>query len=169
MKFFSGFGFQKEEELFVKYLPKSDFCIAGFSYGAQKAIEYALSANERVDRVILLSPAYFDDKPKTFKQAQMRYFKLDREKYMKAFLSNTIYPQKNTLKTKFLSTPNVDDLEKLLYFIWEEKAIETLKKRGITVEVFLGADDKIVNTKEANSFFSNLTTTYFIKNAGHIL
>ena len=58
-KYFNGFSLQNEEELFSEYLLQSELCVAGFSYGAQKAFEYVYKSKERIDRLILLSPAFF--------------------------------------------------------------------------------------------------------------
>ena len=44
-----------------------------------------------------------------------------------------------------------------------------LKNRGIKIEVFLGSEDKIINSKDAFDFFSKYATTYLIKKAGHLL
>ncbi|GAD20170.1 hypothetical protein [Helicobacter fennelliae] len=68
MKFFGGFGFKDEERIFEKilrdlgYFSANPYNICGFSYGAQKAVRFALESlksNVRVNRVLLLSPAFF--------------------------------------------------------------------------------------------------------------
>jgi len=41
------------------YLLNSDYCVAGFSCGAQQAFEYVYHSKKRIDRLILLSPAFF--------------------------------------------------------------------------------------------------------------
>ena len=48
MKYFSGFCLENESELFKSFTCKGDFCIVGFSYGAQKALEYAFTCKEKV-------------------------------------------------------------------------------------------------------------------------
>ena len=60
MKFFSGFCLCNEKELFKEYLEENEFVVAGFSKGAQEAIEYALNAPHRIDKIQLFSPAIFD-------------------------------------------------------------------------------------------------------------
>lgn len=62
MRYYSGFCLQNEQELFNENIIKSDFCISGFSYGAIKAVEYALNADERIDKLQLFSPAFFNNK-----------------------------------------------------------------------------------------------------------
>ena len=45
---------------------ESAYCVAGFSYGAQQAFEYVYHATERIDRLILLSPAFFQTQKPSF-------------------------------------------------------------------------------------------------------
>ena len=59
MKYFNGFSLNGEKELFKEYLIDSEFSVAGFSYGAIEAFEYVYNGKDRVDRLILLSPAFF--------------------------------------------------------------------------------------------------------------
>ena len=68
MKFFSGFCLEGEEKLFDDFTCKNDFCVVGFSYGAQKALEYTLTCRERVDKLQLISPAFFQNKQEKFKK-----------------------------------------------------------------------------------------------------
>ncbi len=51
MRYFSGFSLNGEQELFRDFLVDGEFTVAGFSYGAIRAFEYALDAIERVDRL----------------------------------------------------------------------------------------------------------------------
>ena len=53
--------------------------------------------------------------------------------------------------------------------IWDENKIQEVLDRGTTIEVFLGIEDKIIDAQAAFNFFSPLTTTYFMKDMGHIL
>jgi len=168
MRYFSGFGLQNEHELFNFWLDKSDFVVAGFSYGAIKALEYALNSKDRIDRLILLSPAYFNKKSKSFKKAQLLYFSKDKKTYIKNFLQNAAFGSKVDL-SKYLKEPLKEELEELLYYTWSQDKIKKVLQKGIVIEVVLGEDDKIIDSKEALDFFSNLTTTYFIKRANHIL
>jgi hypothetical protein len=46
MKFYSGFGFWNEKELFSEYLEDREFVVAGFSYGAQKALIDAIDSKK---------------------------------------------------------------------------------------------------------------------------
>jgi pimeloyl-ACP methyl ester carboxylesterase len=168
MKFFSGFCLQNESELFECFLKKSDFVVAGFSYGAIRALEYTLNTNKRVDRLILLSPAFFNDKKTSFKRAQLLYFQKDKQKYIKNFLKNAASGLDFDFK-KYFKDGSLDELKELLYYNWDKQKIEKLINKGVVIEVFLGGEDKIINANSALEFFKDLTTTYFIKRANHIL
>ena len=62
MPYFNGFSLQNEEKYFKEYFIKSELCITGFSHGAQKAFEHVFKSEERVDRLILLSPRILSDR-----------------------------------------------------------------------------------------------------------
>ena len=66
-KYFSGFCFENESEIFDEYLEINDFTVSGFSYGAIKAFEEVLASNKRVDKLQLFSPAFFQSFDKKFK------------------------------------------------------------------------------------------------------
>ncbi len=168
MKYFNGFSLQKEKELFRPYLPPSEYCVAGFSYGAQQAFEYVYHAEERIDRLILLSPAFFQAEKPSFIRTQLRYFEAGQEAYVKQFLSNAVHPSSIDL-SDYVNIGTKEELEALLTYQWESKKIQELLDRGITIEVFLGSEDKIIDAQKAFDFFKPMTTTYLIKNAGHML
>ena len=168
MKYFNGFSLQEEEELFTPYLLNSDYCVAGFSYGAQQAFEYAYHAKERIDRLILLSPAFFQTEKPSFIRTQLRYFEAGQEAYVKQFLANVTYPSKLDL-SNYLQVGTKEELESLLSYQWDTKKIQEILDRGTTIEVFLGNKDKIIDAQETFNFFSPLTPTYFMKDVGHLL
>lgn len=168
MKYFHGFSLQNEEEIFVSYLINSNYCVAGFSYGAQQAFEYVYHTKERIDRLILLSPAFFQTQKPSFTRTQLRYFDAGKEAYIKQFLANVTYPSKVDLSS-YLEVGTKEALEALLTYEWDQMKIQEVLDRGITIEVFLGESDKIINTKEALTFFSASCTTYSMKDMGHIL
>jgi len=167
VKYFNGFSLKNEESLFEDYLIKHDTTVAGFSYGAQQALEYVYTSKERIDRLILLSPAFFQTQKASFIRAQLRYFESDKQAYVAQFLKNVAYPSSVDLHD-YLQIGSNQELEALLNYTWEEEKIQTILARGITIEVFIGAKDKIVDTKEALNFFTN-TTNYILKDAGHLL
>ena len=168
MVYFNGFSLQNEEKHFSDYLIQSDLCVAGFSYGAQQAFEYVYNSKERIDRLILLSPAFFQTQKPSFSRTQLRYFETGKEAYVKQFLENISYPSTVTLST-YLNVGTKEALASLLTYRWDITKIQKVLNRGTTIEVFLGEKDKIINSQEAFDFFAPLTTTYFIKNVGHLL
>ena len=84
-KYFSGFCFFEESELFQDYIIQNDFTVSGFSYGAVKAFEEVLNSNNRVDKLQLFSPAFFQTQNEKFKRTQIMYFKKDANAYCQTF------------------------------------------------------------------------------------
>lgn len=168
MKYFNGFSLRGEERLFSTYLDESDFTVAGFSYGAQLAFEFAYHSDQRIEKLILLSPAFFQTEKKSFVRAQLRYFEQDKKSYIQQFMTNVTYPGKLDL-SPYLERGSSEALEALLSYCWDSEKIGELLERGTQIEVYLGGRDKIIKSEEAFIFFSALTTTYLIKDAGHLL
>lgn len=168
MIYFSGFSLTHEEGLFSEYTANGALCVSGFSYGAQKAFEYVYASKKRVDRLVLLSPAFFQNQKPSFVRTQLRYFTSGKEAYVKQFLENVSYPSSKDL-TEYLCVGTKEELEALLTYTWDQQKLQELVSRGVSIEVFLGAEDKIIDTKEALGFFYDLTTTYYLKDAGHLL
>jgi len=168
MQYFNGFSLQNEKELFLPYLTESAYCVSGFSYGAQQAFEYVYHATERIDRLILLSPAFFQTQKPSFIRTQLRYFEAGQDAYVKQFLANAAYPSKLGL-SDYLNVGTKEELEALLSYTWDKKKIQEVLDRGTTIEIFLGEDDKIIDAQKAFDFFRPMTTTYFMKHVGHIL
>ena len=168
MKYFNGFSLQNEEKIFDEYLTKGNYNVAGFSYGAQQAFEYAYASKERIERLILLSPAFFQTKKPSFIRTQLRYFESGQEAYVKQFLSNVAYPSDIDL-SEYLNIGTKEELEALLTYTWDEDKLKELSDRGTTIEVFLGEEDKILDSQEAMIFFKKRCTLYSIKKSGHLL
>jgi len=166
--YFSGFSLQNEKELFKEYLTKSNYQVSGFSYGAIKAFEYLLSTTQRVDKLILLSPAFFQENDHKFIRIQLLHYKKNSSLYTENFLKNISYPCNMDL-TKYLKEDSYEDLKKLLTYRWEEEKLNQLKQRAIDIEVHLGGLDKIINHKKAYEFFKPFATIYYYKNKGHTL
>ncbi len=168
-RYFSGFSLQNEQEIFKSYIPKDTLCVVGFSLGAIDALEYTLNSTYRIDRLVLISPAFFNDKSTSFKRAQLRYFATRPMEYMDQFYQN-LYTQTNTVEAYHKAKGNKNDLERLLGYTWQVDKIEALIARGVVVEIFIGEDDKIVDSKKSLEFFTNSgAIVYHIKQAGHIL
>ena len=168
MHYFNGFSLKGEEQLFDDWLVNNALCITGFSFGAQQALEYVYSTQKRIDRLILLSPAFFQTQKSSFIRTQLRYFEADKTAYTAQFLQNAAYPS-NVDLTSFLHTGTKQELESLLTYRWDRKKIEEIQTRGTVIEVFIGSDDKIIPSEDTYAFFSEVTTCYYLKDAGHLL
>jgi pimeloyl-ACP methyl ester carboxylesterase len=168
VRYFSGFSLQGEAELFDAYLSDNPYYVAGFSYGAQQAFEYALSQPHRIDRLILLSPAFFQTQSRSFKRTQLHYFKADKQAYLDRFALSLAHPGTTDI-APYLTPGTYQELKSLLEYQWDEGRIRQLLAQGTRIDVFLGAKDQIIESQEAFAFFSRLTTTYLLRDAGHLL
>lgn len=168
MKYFNGFSLFQEEELFSDILYENDFNVAGFSYGAIKALKYCLTCKERIDTLQLISPAFFQNKSEKFKKFQMRMYEKDKNVYSKNFLKNAATPSSLSLEHYFQESSG-EQLQELLNYDWDENDLKKLKKQGVLIEVYLGSDDKIVDAWSVSEFFQAYATIYIKKEAGHIL
>ena len=166
--YFSGFSLSNEQKIFDDIIDKSEFSICGFSFGAQKAFEYVLNCDTRVDKLQLFSPAFFQNKDIKYKRLQLMFFNKDKEQYCNNFLKNVVGDSSIDLKLYF-KVGSQKELEELLYYNWEKSALETIIDRGIQIEVFLGADDKIIDSNVAYEFFKQYATVYLFQKKGHIL
>ncbi len=166
--FFSGFCFENESELFNEYLEKGVFSFSGFSYGAQKAFEYALNTTSRIDTLQLLSPAFFQNKDEKYKRMQLMFFKKDLTSYCETFIKNVVGNSTKTVEQYFVQG-SYEQLNDLLHYVWEKEKLERLISKGTKIEVFLGGKDEIIDSAAAYEFFKEFATVYYIKDAGHIL
>ena len=167
MVYYSGFSLKDDMVFFDKYLKKSDYNVAGFSHGAIKAFEYALSCKARVDILQLFSPAFFQTKPHSFKRAQMMAYKKDSTTYLSHFIQGCFEPHE-LKKTLHVSTKE-SELEELLNYEWDIEKLKTLRESGVQVEVYLGSEDRIIDVEGAKEFFLPYATTYLINGANHFL
>ncbi len=166
MKYFSGFCLCNEKEIFKEFLEEKEFVVAGFSYGAQKALDFALNSKKRVDKLQLFSPAFFDYNQKIV-DLNLKAFKKDKNLYIKNFLTKAGIDNllMNSFEDFYICECNEKDLYKLFTFDW--KKIKEIK--DIKIEVFLGEFDKIIALKKAYEFFRNYADVYLIKKANHFL
>ncbi len=169
MIYFSGFCLRDESELFAEYYIDNLYTVVGFSKGAIDAFEFVYNSTKRIDRLILLSPAFFQAQKSSFVRTQLRYFDRGQDNYISQFISNVKYPSDINLSS-YLEIGSKDELENLLSYEWDIDKLKEIKDRGIMIEVFLGSEDKIINSDKAFEFFSNNSViTYLIKKVGHIL
>lgn len=166
--YFSGFCLENEEILFSEFIIKNDFTKSGFSYGAIIAFEEVLSSNTRVDLLQLFSPAFFQNKDKKYKRMQEMFYKKDKTSYVNNFLKNISYPSEYNC-FKYLKEGNSTELHTLISYIWTKENLEKVIKQGTRIEVYLGSEDKIIDSFEVMDFFKKYAKVYFIKNVGHIL
>jgi len=165
MRYFNGFCLKGEEVLFEPYLIQSDFTVAGFSYGAIQAVEFALTCKERIDTLQLFSPAFFQDRDAKFKKLQTLSFAKNPDAYCHTFLQNCAPINLET----FFKQGSHQELEALLYYVWDATQLSFLKERGINIEVYLGEQDTIINALHVKDFFVKCATVYYVKRVGHVL
>lgn len=170
MKFFSGFSLKDEEHFFDAYIDKSDFSVCGFSYGAIKAFDYTckqLEEGKRVDTLQLFSPAFFQSKDEKFKRLQVMAYRKNEEVYLEQFLNACFLPyERQDVKR---SVTVLEELEELLNYEWDLSALSALSEKGVTIEVYLGGKDQIVDAEAAKEFFLDVATVTYIKEANHFL
>ena len=167
-KYFSGFCFFDESELFGDYLENNEFTVCGFSYGAIKAFEEVLNSDLRVDKLQLFSPAFFQSYDEKFKRMQLMFFKKDANSYCENFLKNVISPTTKDI-SKYFNMGTYEELEELLNYEWSKEKLQKLVDKGTKIEVFLGGVDKIIDSVKAKEFFKDFATVYYIKEKGHLL
>ena len=178
VKFFGGFGFKDEVRIFepilrdLGYFGDNPYNICGFSYGAQKAVRFALESLEsgkRVNRILLLSPAFFNDKDLAFKDAQVRAFAKNKAFYMKAFYKNIGLKNGDEIYLREVESLDLRTLEQCLRYEFKGAEMELLKSRGVEIVAILGENDKIIDSHKANAFFAQYGIVYLLKNANHLL
>ena len=170
MKFYSGFSLQNESYLFDKYINKSQYTACGFSYGAIKALRYVqeqLACGNRIDRLQLFSPAFFQTKNMKFKRLQLLSYKKNEDAYLRQFMEFCFFP--HTKKIVQSRATKIEELQELLDYEWDLQALQELEQRGVKIEVYLGSEDKIIDVEEARELFLNIATVTYIKNANHFL
>ncbi len=170
MKFFSGFSLKNDESFFKEYTKESEYCVSGFSYGAIKAFKYAqsqLSMGKRVDTLQLFSPAFFQSKSDKFKRLQTMSYKKNEDKYLNDFIRGCFFPYAD-LPTHHIET-KIEELEELLNYEWIISELESLTKKGVEIEVYLGGEDKIIDVASAKELFLEVASVTYIKSANHFL
>ncbi|WP_457597214.1 pimelyl-ACP methyl ester esterase BioV [Hydrogenimonas sp.] len=171
MRFFSGFSFHDEAPLFGEMLEpyrNNPYVVAGFSYGAQRALEHVHGTDGRVERLLLLSPAWFCDKSDAFKKLQLRAFRKDPAGYLARFYAQAAYPAGIDLGP-YKKMGSYEELDALLHYPWYAERLEAVAARGVKIEIYLGAEDRIVDAPAAHDFFKNFGESWLFKHYGHIL
>ena len=170
MKYFSGFSLQNESHFFDVYIYNNDFTVCGFSYGAIKAFEYTcaqLKEGKRVDTLQLFSPAFFQSKDEKFKRLQLMAYRKNEDVYLEQFMNACFLPYERRSVQRSVTV--LEELEELLYYEWDKDALHDLVEQGVSIEVYLGAKDQIVDAEAVKEFFLDVATVTYIKEANHFL
>lgn len=167
MIFYSGFSLTDDVHFFEPYLETGEYCIAGFSYGAIKAAREALNAHRRIDLLQLFSPAFFQTKKESFKRLQLTGYMKDPEAYLDRFIQLCFSP--SPPQPIRHGTHSYDELHELLFYTWEEKMMESIRAKGIRIEVYLGLKDEIIDVAGAKAFFLPYATVTTIREGNHFL
>ncbi len=165
--YFNGFALQDEAHFFDTILEHGQYVISGFSYGAIKAFEEAISSTTRVDKLQLISPAFFQSKPEKFKRLQLMGYKKDSNTYLEKFTANCFLPY--DVRALHYRVHSVEELEELLHYVWDTDVLQKLVSKGTRIEVYLGDQDKISDVGAAYDFFLPFATVTLIKGANHFL
>lgn len=171
MLFFSGFALHEDEHLFEHIINSSHYAVSGFSYGAIKAFEHVadtLKEGVRIDSLQLFSPAFFQTHTQSFKETQCRSYEKNSTIYLKKFLQNCYYPAVNT-NAVALEKHTKKELETLLYYEWDEKKLQYVIDKGVAIDIYLGGQDRIINTQACQDFFAPFGVVHWHKNRGHFL
>lgn len=167
MIFYSGFSLTNEAHFFEKFLEKSDYTVAGFSYGAIKAARYASESKKRIDTLQLFSPAFFQTKKESFKRLQLAAFSNEPEGYLERFIQGCFAPC--PVQDTEVKIGTIEELDELLHYVWEDTLIRSILAKGIRIEVYLGLEDRIIDVQAAREFFRTLVTVTSIRQGNHFL
>ncbi len=168
MIFYSGFSLKNEASFFESYFEKSEYTVAGFSYGAIKAALYASESTKRIDTLQLFSPAFFQTKKESFKRLQMGAFLKSQEEYIENFLLTCFSPHE-AQDVELDEDASESQLRELLYFEWTQELMESIVSKGIRVEVYLGLEDRVIDVQGARELFLPFTTVTSIRTGNHFL
>ncbi len=166
VRYFSGFGFANEQELFESWI--ESYAVAGFSYGAIKAFEHIYNYRDS-NLLQLFSPAFFQHKKERFISMQLKAYHNNPNSYQEQFLANSAYPLFANELLGYRVDTNIKDLEYLLRYKWNRQKLLELRRDGIEIEVYTGAKDKIVDSQRVKEFFEDIAKVYYFNHAGHIL
>jgi pimeloyl-ACP methyl ester carboxylesterase len=168
MIFYSGFSLINDLYFFDDFLEKSDYTIAGFSYGAIKAALYTAESSNRIDTLQLFSPAFFQTKKESFKRLQLAGFSKSPDEYRENFLLTCFSPY-HVGDVQCDSTSNEAQLRELLYFEWSNDLMMSIINKGTRIEVYLGLEDRVIDVAAARDFFISYATVTSIRKGNHFL
>ena len=167
MRFYSGFCLRNESGYFADWLKTGAYSVAGFSYGAIRALQHALQTPTRLDTLQLFSPAFFCNRPESFRRLQLKGYRRDGVAYRARFIENCFAPYPPG------EVEVADDgeaaLQTLLTYDWPEFELRTLHARGTAIEVYLGGRDAVIDADAAREYFTPYATVFYFKDANHFL
>ena len=173
MRYFSGFCFFDEEEIFSDFIDEGVYNVVGFSYGAQRALEFVrdeIKNGKRVAKLQLLSPAFFNNKSSSFKRTQIVGFNKNSRIYIDKFLESCGVDYTNIDSyRRYIKDGDIDELKSLLGYTWDEGVLKKIADKGVEIEVFLGDMDEIIDAWEVMEFFKNSSIVYLLKKRNHLL
>ncbi len=167
MLFYSGFCLRNDAEFFAPWLSRSDYTVAGFSYGAIKALRHAQESERRIDTLQLFSPAYFCNKSDGFKRMQLKGYRADSGLYRSRFIEGCFAPYPAARVDTFDGGEAA--LEELLNYAWPRETLKAVTDKGTRIEVYLGGKDAVIDAEAAREFFKAYATVFYIKDANHFL
>jgi pimeloyl-ACP methyl ester carboxylesterase len=170
MQFYSGFSLQNDIVFFKQFIEENPYYVYGFSYGAIQAflaVQKKVENKQRIDKLVLFSPAFFQTKPQKFIRLQLLGFQKDPDTYIQNFLSSCFAPCKKQQVTLGLATQEA--LSELLHYKWDIAQLQSLRDKGVEIEVYLGDADHVIDHKGAFEFFSQVCDVTYIKKANHFL
>ncbi|WP_120944381.1 pimelyl-ACP methyl ester esterase BioV [Helicobacter labacensis] len=175
-RYFSGFGFQDEAWLFAWLLEQGTlYDVAGFSYGAICALEFAYNQvrqGKRVQRLMLIAPCMLAHKSQAFKNLQLKAYQQNPRTYMQAFFEkigwNALLQQDPSL-ARYTHLGSLQDLQTLLNYHYAPKKLEFLRAKGVHLKVFIGLEDAIMDAQRVRVFFKDHACVWSFKEANHLL
>jgi hypothetical protein len=166
--FYSGFSLKNESFFFDRFLENNAYSVTGFSYGAIKAAQYALSASHRIDTLQLISPAFFQTQSEAFKKLQLKAFTRSPQAYRDNFLISCFSPY-HVQEVDLKHEDNEENLRELLYFEWTSELMKEICAKGTRIEVYLGLEDRVIDVMGAREFFLPYATVTSIRRGNHFL
>lgn len=174
---FNGLFFQKEIKFLKIFNNRGIYDISGFGFGTQKAYDEAflkVSRGERVNRLVLFSPAFFGEIgqiTQSDRDLQIKAFKKNKWTYGYNLLRlmEGENMRENFIPKKFIFEMQLPDLYSMLNYVWDAKKLEMLAYMGVITEVYLGGRDKTINVSKVSDFFAPHSVVYLFKQANHFL
>ena len=153
----------KELSLWVDWLKQKThqpIILIGHSAGANTIVDYLSTTSQSVEQVILISLAYFHDRPTAYERKQHA----EKAYKMLAQNNNSLSSFALAFCKDYVTTPD----NFLSYYQYSrKKVINTLKSSTIPIEIIIGGNDKRVSPAWSKQLISSGLKTQVIDNASH--